>query len=68
MMSPKASTVSRRPCAFTESCRSAPGSAGEAPITPAATCTFCSRMALTTSAATSLRSAIFSGFSHTRME
>jgi hypothetical protein len=66
-MSPNSSTVLRRPCALTDSCRSAPGSAGDWPITPAATCTFCSRMALTTSLVASWRSAIFSGFSHTRM-
>ncbi|XQU71160.1 hypothetical protein OJJOAM_003949 [Cupriavidus sp. H18C1] len=67
MMPPNSSSVFRRPCALTDSCRSVPGSDGEAPITPAATCTFCSRIARTTSLAASWRSAIFSGSSHTRI-
>ena len=37
------------------------------PIAPAATCTFCSRMALTTSLAVRLREAILSGLSQMRM-
>ena len=42
--------------------------AGGAPIWPAATCTFCSRMALMTSPLVSPRAASFCGSSHTRME
>jgi hypothetical protein len=40
---------------------------GSAPTTPAATCTFCSRTAATTSPAVMLRAAIFCGSSHRRM-
>ncbi len=45
---------------------SAPGEGG-APIWPAATCRFCSRIARATSAVVRPRTASFSGSSHTRM-
>jgi hypothetical protein len=50
MMSPNSSSVFSRPWALTDSCTSTPARPGDAPTTPAATCTFCSRMAATTSA------------------
>ena len=68
MMSPNSSSLCRRPCALIESCRSSFSAEGEAPTTPAAACTFCSRMARTTSFADRLRSATLRGSSQTRME
>lgn len=68
MMSRNSSSVCRRPRAFTFSCSGTSPSVGEAPITPAATCTFCSRMALTTSPAVMPRWATFCGSSQTRIE
>ena len=66
-MSPNSSSVCKRPRAFTDNCSGVPGSDGDAPITPAATCTFCSRIACTTSSADSPRCATFCGSSHTRI-
>ena len=45
-----------------------PGKPGDAPTTPAAACTFCPRMADTTSLAERPRCATFWGSSHTRIE
>ncbi len=67
-MSPNSSSPVSRPRALIGSCWSVPGSAGEAPTTPPATLTFCSRMACTTSLAVSSRAATLSGSSHTRIE
>ena len=67
-MSPNSSSVCRRPRALTESCRSRLGSPGDAPTTPAAACTFCARISLTTSLADRPSSATFCGSSQTRME
>ena len=66
MMAPKSSTVFRRPVVFTVSwnCESF---VGDAPTTPAATCTFCSRIAFTTSGAVMPRAASFCGSIHTRI-
>jgi len=66
-MSRNSSSVCRRPWAFTENCRGTFPALGEAPMTPAATCTFCSRMARTTSPAVRPRWATFWGSSQTRM-
>ena len=66
MMSPNCSTVCSRPWVFKVSwnCESL---AGDAPTTPAATCTFCSRMAATMSEAIKPRAATFCGSSQTRI-
>ncbi len=66
MMSPNCSVDVRRPWVLTVSWNSAPFD-GEAPITPAATCTFCSRTAATTSDAVMPRAATFCGSSQMRM-
>ena len=65
-MSPNSSTLCRRPTVLTVSWKSA-SLAGPWPMTPAATCTFCSRIAATTSPAVRLRSATFCGSSQTRI-
>ena len=67
MMSPNSSSLCRRPCALIESWTSMPCTPGDAPTTPAATCTFWSRMAATTSLADKPRCATFCGSSQTRM-
>jgi hypothetical protein len=64
---PKSLGSARRPSVLTVSWYAVPGGAGCWPITPAATCTFCSRSAATTSPAVMPSSAIRSGSSHTRM-
>ncbi len=66
-MWPNSSSVVRRPCALMVSWKVAPDGAGGAPSTPAATWTFCSRIARTTSVAVSWREASRFGSSHTRM-
>ena len=66
MMSPNSSTLVRRPWVLTVSWNSEPFD-GDAPITPAATCTFCSRTAATMSDAVMPRAATFCGSSQTRM-
>ena len=68
LVSPNSSSLCSRPCALTDICRSMPGTLGEAPTTPAAACTFCSRMACTMSLADSPRWATFCGSSQTRIE
>jgi hypothetical protein len=45
-----------------------PGGAGSLPMRPAAYCAFCARSAAATSAVVTLRRAIFSGLSQTRIE
>ena len=65
-MLPNSSTDCSRPCVLTVSWKSAPLD-GPWPTTPAATCTFCSRIAFTTSLAVRLRAATFCGSSQTRM-
>jgi hypothetical protein len=67
-ISPNSSSLCKRPWALMESWRSSPGNPGEAPTTPAAACTFCARISLTTSLAERPRSAAFCGSSQTRME
>ena len=67
-MSANSSSLWSRPCALIESWRSSPGRPGEAPMTPAAACTFCARISFTTSVAERPRSATFCGSSHTRIE
>jgi hypothetical protein len=67
MMSPNSSSLWSRPCALIDSWVSMPGTPGDAPTTPAAACTFCSRIARTTSLADRPRSATFCGSSHTRI-
>ena len=57
-----------RPMARTLSWYGCPGGAGSCPTCPAATCTFCSRRARTTSLAVSLRAARRTGSSHSRIE
>ena len=52
---------------LTVSCRSNPAGTGGCPMRPAATWTFCSRSAATTSLAVMLRDANLSGSSHIRM-
>ena len=66
-MSENCSSDASRPCALTESWKVVSEGAGGAPSVPAATCTFCSRMARTTSVAVSCRAASLSGSSQTRM-
>ena len=66
-MSRNSSSVVSRPCALIRSWKVVSVGAGGAPSTPAATCTFCSRIARTTSVAVSSRAASLSGSSHTRM-
>ncbi len=66
-MSENSPSVCRRPWALTLSCSGTSVLLGDAPITPAATCTFCSRMARTTSEAVSPCWATFCGSSQTRM-
>jgi hypothetical protein len=68
MMSPNSSSDCKRPCALMDSCKSIFSTPGDAPITPAAACTFSPRMARTTSPADRLRSATLRGSSHTRIE
>jgi hypothetical protein len=68
MMSPNSSSVASRPRALIESCRLTSEPLGEAPTTPAAACTFCSRMERTTSLAERPRSATLRGSSQTRIE
>ena len=67
MMRPNSSAVVRRPRAFTENCMGTSPWVGDAPMMPAATWTFCSRMALTTSMAVRPRWATRLGSSQTRM-
>ncbi|MNR29997.1 hypothetical protein D3C85_1474220 [compost metagenome] len=68
MMSRNSSTVFSRPWALTLSCNGTSTGMGAAPMMPAATWTFCSRIAATTSAAVMLCRATFCGSSQTRME
>jgi hypothetical protein len=67
MMSSKSLTSLRRPTARTLIWKACPAGAGCCPICPAATCTFCSRSAPTTSEAVSPRDATRTGSSHSRM-
>jgi hypothetical protein len=67
MMFPKASGEARRPCALMETCSAEPSGVGGPPSAPAETCTFCSRMAPTMSAAESERAAARSGSIQTRI-
>jgi hypothetical protein len=57
-----------RPTARTLIWKACPACDGGCPIWPAATCTFCSRSAFTTSPAVSLRLAIRAGSSQSRIE
>ena len=66
-MSANSSSVVSRPCALISNWNVVSVGAGGAPSTPAATCTFCSRIARTTSVAVNWRAASLSGSSHTRM-
>ena len=66
-MSPNSCSVVSRPLALIGSSKSAPVGEGEAPITPAATSAFCSRIALTMSLAERLRAATLSGSSQMRI-
>jgi hypothetical protein len=66
-MPANSSSVVRRPWALTESWKVVSAGLGGAPSTPAATWTFCSRIARTTSVAVSCRAESLSGSSHTRM-
>jgi hypothetical protein len=68
MMSPNSSSFCSRPRALIDSCRSTPGRPGEAPMIPAAACTFWLRMAAVTSPGDRPRSATLCGSSHTRIE
>ena len=67
MISPNSSALARRPRALTSSSNAAAPVAGWLPTTPAATCTFCSRIARTTSLAARPREATFAGSSQTRI-
>ena len=67
MMSANSASVFSRPCALIDSCSGTSRALGEPPMTPAATCTFCSRIARTASLAVRPRCATFCGSSHTRM-
>jgi hypothetical protein len=67
-MSPNSCSLESRPCALTESCRSRSAAPGDWPSTPAAACTFCSRIARTTSFAERSCSATLRGSSQTRIE
>ncbi len=62
------SSVTRRPWVLTDSWKLLALGAGGAPSWPAATCRFCSRMAVTTSVAVTLRDAVLFGSSQTRSE
>jgi len=64
---PNSSSSMRRPLVLICSCVSADCESGGCPIPPAATCTFCSRIALITSFAVKPRAAILSGSSQTRI-
>ncbi len=67
MFSNSAGSV-RRPTARTLIWKVCPARAGGWPTCPAATCTFCSRSAATTSEAVSLRLATRAGSSQSRIE
>ena len=67
MMSANSSTVDSRPCALIETWKSAGRPWGGAPMEPADTWTFCSRMARSTSPAAMPRAAARSGSSQTRI-
>jgi hypothetical protein len=67
MMLPNSDSDVSRPCVLIDSWNAALDGAGGAPRTPAATWTFCSRMARMTSVVVSWRDASRSGSSHTRM-
>jgi hypothetical protein len=66
-MSRNSSSLVRRPRALTVRVKSTGWDMGIPPTTPAATCTFCSRMAPTTSVADNPRAATLCGSSQTRM-
>ena len=66
MFSNSSGSVSR-PRTDERICLTWPSTAGGWPIWPSATCTFCSRMALTTSVTVRLRDASLSGSSQIRM-
>jgi hypothetical protein len=68
MMSSNCSTSLRRPSVVTVSWKATFSGAGGSPTAPAATCTFCSRMALTTSLVVRSRAWSRSGSSQTRIE
>ena len=61
------SSLFSRPCELTDSWNVVSDGLGGAPSTPAATCTFCSRIARTTSVAVSWRADSLSGSSQIRM-
>ena len=67
-MSPNSSSVTSRPSAWIESVKSRAPGCGGAPIAPAETCTFCSRIARTISPAVIARAATWSGSSQMRIE
>ncbi len=67
MMRPNSSGDTKRPLALICISKACGRLTGCWPTAPAATCTFCSRMAATTSLAVRLRAAILLGSSHTRM-
>jgi hypothetical protein len=67
MMSSNSRGSESRPTARTLTWKVWPGGAGCCPTWPAATCTFCSRSAATTSEAVRPRAATRTGSSHSRM-